>query len=86
MKKVLIICAALLSLSACTTTQKSAGVGAVAGGVVGAVTTGSVVGTVIGAGVGAVAGAVIGEVANQPGKCYYKDRRGNTYIDTCPRG
>lgn len=86
MKKILILCAALLSLSACTTTQQSAGVGALAGGVVGAVTTGSVAGTVIGAGVGAVAGALIGEVANQPGKCYYKNSRGKTIIDDCPRG
>ncbi len=86
MKKILILGAALLSLSACTTTQQSAGVGAVAGGVVGAVTTGTVAGTVIGAGVGAVAGAVIGEVANQPGQCYYKNSRGKTYIDDCPKG
>lgn len=86
MKKVIILCAALLSLSACTTTQRDASMGAIAGGVVGAVTTGNVVGTAIGAGMGAVAGVLIGKVADAPGKCYYKDSRGRTYIDTCPRG
>ena len=39
----------------------------------------------LGGAVGAVAGALIGR-ANEPGDCYYRDRRGNRYIDRCPRG
>ena len=44
-----------------------------------------------GAGIGAVSGAiiggaVIGSVAEQPGQCYYRDRYGRRYIDSCPRG
>ena len=87
MKKLLLIGAALLSLSACTSTQQGAVIGGGAGAVIGSVATGgSVLGTVVGAGVGAVAGAAIGKVADQPGKCYYKNSRGQVYIDTCPRG
>jgi hypothetical protein len=32
-----------------------------------------------------VSGALIGSVAEQPGQCYYRDRYGRRYIDTCPR-
>jgi len=71
MKKVLIILAAALALSACSTTEQGAGIGAVTGGLIGAATTGNVVGAAVGAGVGAVAGGLIGEVVGQPGYCYY---------------
>jgi hypothetical protein len=86
MKKFLMIGVALVSLSACTTTEQGATVGAVTGGVLGAAVTGNAVGTVVGAGVGAVAGAALGEVAGQPGRCYYRNSRGRTFIDRCPRG
>jgi hypothetical protein len=86
MKKLLLIGAALLSLSACTSTQQGAAIGAGTGAVIGAATTGSVLGTAVGAGIGAVAGAAIGKVADQPGKCYYKNSRGQVYIDVCPQG
>jgi hypothetical protein len=86
MKKFLMIGVALVSLSACTTTEQGATVGAVTGGVVGAAVTGNAVGTVVGAGVGAVAGAALGQVVDQPGKCYYRNSRGRTYIAACPRG
>ena len=33
-----------------------------------------------------ISGAVIGSVAEQPGQCYYRDRYGRRYIDSCPRG
>lgn len=88
MKKILIIAAATLSLTACTTTQQGAGIGAVAGGVVGAATTGTVLGAAVGAGVGAAAGAVIGHVAGREGYCYYQpDRRHHRRWEaTCPSG
>ena len=87
MKKLLLIGAALLSLSACTSTQQGAVIGGAGGAVLGSVATGgSALGTVVGAGIGAVAGAAIGKVADQPGKCYYKNSRGQVYIDTCPQG
>ncbi|MDB5562593.1 MAG: rane protein [Hyphomicrobiales bacterium] len=86
MKKFLMIGVALVSLSACTTTEQGATVGAVTGGVLGAAVTGNAVGTVVGAGVGAVAGAALGQVAGQPGRCYYRNSRGRTFVDRCPRG
>jgi uncharacterized membrane protein len=86
MKKLILVCAAVLSLSACSSTQQGAAGGAVVGGVIGAATTGSVLGTVVGAGVGAVAGAAIGKVAGQENNCYYRNSHGKVYIDTCPRG
>ncbi len=88
MKKLLVILAAVLSLSACTTTQQGAGIGAVTGGLIGAATTGNVVGTAIGAGVGAAAGAVIGHVAGEEGYCYYRadGRHHSRWRDRCPDG
>lgn len=89
MKKYLMIGASLLSLAsvtACTSTQQGAAIGAGTGAIVGAATTGSVLGTAVGAGVGAVAGAVVGKVAGEPEKCYYRNSRGDLYIDTCPQG
>jgi len=86
MKKFILICAATLSLSACTSTQQGAAVGAGAGAIVGAATTGSVLGTAVGAGVGAVAGAAIGKVAGDEQNCYYRNSRGKVYIDSCPKG
>ncbi len=38
-----------------------------------------------GAAIGGVSGAVIGNVSEQPGQCYYRDRYGRRYIDSCPR-
>jgi surface antigen len=90
MHKFLIIAAAVLSLSACTTTQQGAAVGAGAGAIVGAATTGSVLGTVVGAGVGGVVGAaagnMLGRVPNSNNLCWYRNSRGQEYKDTCPRG
>jgi uncharacterized protein YcfJ len=86
MKKLILICATVLSLSACTTTEQGAVGGAVVGGVVGGAATNSVLGAAVGAGVGAVAGAAIGRVAGQDQNCYYRNSRGRVYIDSCPRG
>jgi hypothetical protein len=88
MHKFLIIAAAALSLSACSTTEQGAGIGAVAGGLVGAATTGTVAGAAVGAGVGAVAGAVMGRVADEDGYCWYKPDRHHhgRWKAVCPDG
>jgi surface antigen len=88
MKKILIIIAAALSLSACTTTQEGVGAGAVAGAVVGAATTGTVAGAAVGAVVGGAAGGVIGHVAGRDGYCYYEPDHHHRarYVERCPSG
>ena len=88
MKKVLIILAAALALSACSTTEQGAGIGAVTGGLIGAATTGTVGGAVVGAAVGGVAGAVIGHVAGEDGYCWYGPDRHHhhRWKDHCPGG
>jgi len=79
-----------LTLSACSSTQRAAGVGAVAGGVIGGVTTGTLQGAAVGAAVGtvggAVAGALVGRSRNDPDQCVFEDRRGRRFIDDCPEG
>ena len=88
MHKILIVLAAALSLTACTTTEQGAGIGAVTGGLLGAASTGSIAGAAVGAGVGAVAGAVIGHVVGEDGYCWYHpDRRHpHRWKAVCPGG
>lgn len=83
MKRMFIPVLAVLSLSACTSTERGAGIGAASGAVIGGVATGNVRGAAVGAAVGGVSGALIGNVADQPGRCYYRDRNGNRYVDRC---
>lgn len=85
MKKVLAISFMTMSLAACTATERGAGVGAATGAVVGGAVSGDVRGAAVGAAVGGAGGALIGSVQDQPGRCYYRDRYGNRYIDACPR-
>jgi hypothetical protein len=74
---------AVAALAGCTQTQKGASIGGLGGAAVGAaVANDPVKGAVVGGAVGAVAGALIGN-ANEPGKCYYRDRYGRRYIDDC---
>ncbi len=86
MKKLVVICAALLALSACSSTERGAAVGAAAGGVVGGVATNSVAGAAVGAAGGAVAGALIGKVAGSDDQCYYERSNGTLYKAPCPQG
>lgn len=86
MKQIILVVFAALALSACSSTEKGAAVGAVAGAGVGAATTGSVAGAGVGALVGGAAGAVIGKVAGDDDMCYYRDASGRTYKAACPRG
>ncbi|MBY5368160.1 YMGG-like glycine zipper-containing protein [Rhizobium leguminosarum] len=83
MKKFLLVGIVGLSLAACTPTERGAGIGAATGAVVGGVATGNVRGAAVGAAVGGLSGALIGNVAGQPGRCYYRDRAGNRYVDRC---
>lgn len=83
MKKIIAIGFVAASLAACTSTEQGAGIGAATGAVIGGVTTGNARGAAVGAAVGGVSGALIGNVADQPGRCYYRDRHGNRYIDRC---
>lgn len=87
---IFIVLLATVALSACTSTQKAAGVGAIAGGVVGGVTTGTLQGAAVGAAVGtvtgAVAGTLLGRYRDDPNQCVYEDRRGRRFIDDCPEG
>lgn len=94
MKRVLLSAAALLAaltLSACSTTQKSASVGAVAGAVIGGTTTGTLTGAAIGATVGGITGAVawelVGRYDKDPSKCVWEDQYGQRYLAECsPNG
>ncbi|MEB2847688.1 hypothetical protein GAO09_17590 [Rhizobiales bacterium RZME27] len=86
MKKLMVLALAGLSLAGCTQTEKGAGIGAASGAVIGGLATGNVRGAAVGGAIGGVAGAVIGNVSEQPGQCYYRDRYGRRYIDSCPRG
>ncbi|WP_313613684.1 glycine zipper domain-containing protein [Agrobacterium sp.] len=83
MKKIIIPVLAVLSLSACSNTERGATIGAAGGAVIGGAATGNLRGAAVGAAVGGVSGALIGNVADRPGQCYYRDRYGNRYIDRC---
>ncbi|MFM2282328.1 MAG: hypothetical protein RLZZ444_4559 [Pseudomonadota bacterium] len=82
MYKAVAILLAGLAVAGCTRTEQSATLGAASGAVIGGVLTNNV----RGAALGAVVGGVLGAVAAQPGQCYYRDRFGRRYIDSCPRG
>lgn len=86
MKKVIALVLVGLAVASCTQTEKGAAIGAASGAIIGGAVTGNVRGAAVGAAIGGVSGAVIGSVAEQPGQCYYRDRYGRRYIDTCPRG
>jgi len=85
MHKIIIIIAAVLSLSACTSTQKGLAVGATAGAIVGGLATNSVGGAIAGAAIGGVAGTLLGTVADKPDKCYYRGADNRVFIDDCPK-
>jgi uncharacterized protein YcfJ len=82
MNKAIVFALVGLALASCTQTEKGASIGAVSGAVLGGAITGNVRGAAVGAAIGGVGGALIGN-ANEPGKCYYRDRYGNRYVDRC---
>jgi surface antigen len=82
---------AALTLSACSTTEQGASVGAMTGAVIGGASTGTLGGAVVGATVGGITGAVAGELVGRyrddPTKCVWEDRNGRRYVAECsPRG
>jgi hypothetical protein len=86
-----VVLTAALSLSACSTTEKTASVGAVTGAVIGGATTGTVGGALAGAAVGGITGAVAGELIGRyrddPTKCVWEDKYGRRYVAECsPNG
>ncbi len=83
MRRLIAVGLTVLALTACSSTERGAGIGAATGAVVGGVATGNVRGAAVGAAVGGVSGALIGNVADQPGRCYYRDRNGNRFVDRC---
>ncbi len=86
MKKLLVLGTALLGLSACTPTQQGASIGAATGATVGALTTGTLGGAVVGGVIGGAAGTLLGRVAGESNMCWYRDARGRSFRDICPRG
>jgi hypothetical protein len=86
MKKLIIILAAVLSLSACSSTEKGAAIGATAGAIGVGLATNSVAGAAIGAIGGAVVGTLLGKVADKPDKCYYRGSDNRVFVDDCPQG
>lgn len=83
MKKILIVLAVATGITGCTSTEKGAVIGGGTGALIGGLASGDAGGAIIGGIAGAAAGALIGNVADQPGKCYYRDRRGRRYIADC---
>lgn len=86
-----VVLTASLSLSACSTTEQTAGVGAVTGAVIGGATTGTLGGALVGATVGGITGAVAGELIGRyrddPTQCVWEDRNGRRYLAPCsPNG
>ncbi len=75
-----LVLASTAALSACTTTERDAtvgaGVGAIAGGILGG-GRGAVIGTVA----GAAGGVLLRQTRN--GLCEYRDRSGRIYTDRC---
>ncbi|PWW01479.1 outer membrane protein with glycine zipper [Hoeflea marina] len=81
--KNLLLAAILASPAGCTATERGAAIGGASGAAIGAAVSGDVGGAVVGGAAGAVAGALIGN-AQEPGKCYYRNRYGQRYIANCP--
>lgn len=88
MRSWLVLLATLIPLAACSQTERGAAIGGLGGAAVGAAVASpgnTAEGALIGGAVGATAGALIGH-ANEPDRCYYRDRYGNRYISRCPAG
>lgn len=82
MKKILILLVVAAGAAGCSQTEKGAAIGGLGGAAVGAAISGDAGGAIVGGLGGAAVGALIG-AANEPGKCYYRDRYGRRYIAAC---
>ena len=76
------IVSAILVLSGCTTTERSAAVGGATGAAIGGIASGNVGGAVVGGAIGAIAGGLIGE-SRRSGYCRYRNSRGQIYEARC---
>jgi len=76
----MIALAAVVALSACTTTEKDVGIGTAAGAIIGGIAGGGK-GALIGAGAGAVGGFLVRNLRN--GYCQYRGRNGRLYTARC---
>ena len=83
MKKLILIALVMLPLAACSTTEKTAAVGAASGAIVGGLVSGNVRGAAVGALAGGATGAVVGAVSDRPGQCTYRDRFGRQHVQRC---
>lgn len=92
MTRLLLLFPLLATAAACENTGMglgSADTGALTGAATGAAIGAAVAdddeieGAILGGAAGALAGHLIGR-ANEPGKCYYRDRYGNRYVAECP--
>lgn len=82
MLKLSVVLAAMLALSACTSTEKDLSVGTAAGAAIGGV-AGGTSGALIGAAAGAGTGLLVRTLRN--GNCEYRDNRGQVYTAACKR-
>lgn len=88
MRNLIVLLIALTPLVACSQTERGAAIGGLGGAAVGAAVASpgnTAEGALVGGAIGTVAGALIGR-ANEPDRCYYRDRYGNRYISRCPVG
>lgn len=87
MKKVITGALVVLALSACSQTEKGAGIGAASGAIIGGLASGSWEGAAIGAAAGGAGGALIGNArdrqARERDECRYRDRYGRVYFARC---
>ena len=81
--KYLLVIISLIMLASCSETERGATIGGASGAIIGGVVSNDVGGAVVGGALGAAAGALIGS-ANEPDRCYYRDRYGRRYISDCP--
>lgn len=84
MKTIFATVATALLLTACTSAERAAAVGAVAGGTIVGATTGSPGAALAGATVGAVAGGLLGRAVDNPGQCVYQRADGRQFYAACP--
>lgn len=78
----LFVAGTMVTMSACTNTERGAVIGGATGAAIGGLATGKVGGAVVGAGIGAVTGALIGR-SKRRGYCRYRNSRGRIYEARC---
>ncbi|MEZ5812263.1 MAG: hypothetical protein R3D45_12695 [Rhizobiaceae bacterium] len=86
MRKSIIVLAAIMGMTGCSTLERDASLGAAAGGAIGALATGRLGGALAGAAIGAGTAVLVGQ-ATRKGYCIYRDPRTlKTYEARCRAG